>query len=484
MRRRQGIVEKFSTFLAIQDGTGYSTSRWETEPKLGRNIKNGVEVHPAKDTGLWAQHWLQQALAEPLKPLAKGHISAYLEEACYYIATTTARKFTQLEWRDCFQVARIAAANPAKLFKNYDTVKGASVSTYGQFQLSSIVLDTQISSGARSETGLLRSLTEKKLKDDLLTYGLLDPKLSRCVLAWQCFKEIYTPTKAKGGRHLEAPNTSQLESIAQRYSQLQTRLFSDLSSEPTMSASGIQSLLKICIEATRRTSGNLTMPSFDDPNAAAEPSTPPAFEALEAEAQNQEWQQIKEYLSAAFMALTPEEQIILKLWHGLELNQADIANILKIEQQYQLSRQIKRLHIYLLKNLAQWSTANLGTELQSEEISQKAKQMDIWLSPHCKEDIHIFLQEHLNRLTSVEVDLVRLTYIQELDLDQVADRSRISKVEVTSSLDQVTWQLQASLIQYLESSWQITLNGLSSTNKAIANFVKDWLTNSLYKNFR
>jgi len=72
MRRRQGIVEKFSTFLAIQDGTGYSTSRWETEPKLGRNIKNGVEVHPAKDTGLWAQHWLQQALAEPLKPLAKG----------------------------------------------------------------------------------------------------------------------------------------------------------------------------------------------------------------------------------------------------------------------------------------------------------------------------------------------------------------------------------------------------------------------------
>ncbi len=484
MRKRQTPLEIFSTFLKLPDRGNYGGT-WVAHQGLRNNL-NEIMVSEESEyrnysTSIWSQYWLQEARQELPKSLATLHLSAYLEETCYYIATTTARRFTNIgDWRDCFQIVRAEVANPIKLLKNYDVVKGSGISTYGQMQLKSILMDKYVAGGARSEAGLLRSLTEKRLRDALKDEGISGMQLESHILGWYCFKEIYTPTKAKGGRQLEMPTEEQYVAISQRYNQLRN----GQGIEPDVSSKQIQALLKRCVQAVRSEIKKVSSPlSLDDSESMPDL---PASETTEFETiadQTREWQEINAVLANSFMALSTEAQIVLKLCYGMDLNQGDVAKVFG-QEQYQISRQVQKWLAMLLESLMQWSAKNLEMMIAHEDIKQKTKQMQIWLAPYCQQPLHQFLLETFRQLPQADVDLVRLVYIQELDISSAAEKFGSSVNGVTVRLAQISLHLVESLQQHVETNWEINLKPIQSIDRKLGNLVKDWLEQWLYKAFR
>jgi hypothetical protein len=144
MRKPRTTIEKFSTFLDVQQYSSYNPT-WIGIPRLEQNTINKIEELGNKEEDSCAQYWLAQALQDCDRSLAPAHLSAYLEETCYRVAIALVRRVTQsnIDWRDCFQDARAAAAKPGKLFRSYDPTK-SSVSSYAQQRLDSAIKDAQI----------------------------------------------------------------------------------------------------------------------------------------------------------------------------------------------------------------------------------------------------------------------------------------------------------------------------------------------------
>jgi len=138
-------------------------------------------LDPEAKENFWTQYWLKEALKENPDQLAKGHLSAYLEETCYWTAITTAQKLTNsgFTWMDCFQIARAAAAEPMKFFAKYDSNR-SRFHTYSQLKLKTAILET-IRAGREkekySQAGLLRSLTKTLLKKSLEKAGIRESQL-------------------------------------------------------------------------------------------------------------------------------------------------------------------------------------------------------------------------------------------------------------------------------------------------------------------
>lgn len=233
MIRRQTVVEKFSTLLDAksEDSFGNLITRWKLIPSLENNMRLQMESYVDAGTQFWARYWLFEARKANPDPLAVQHLWAYLQEACYWAAKETCDQIHTFDMKrlDYLQIARVAAIDPVAIFKKYDDSKGTTLETYGQFQLSRAILEVVRKgkeAASYSDWGLLRALSKKALKVALQKAGINEPQLSRCLLAWQCFNEIYTPTRVR--RQLQPPNPKELAAFAELYNQSRFPQYSTL----------------------------------------------------------------------------------------------------------------------------------------------------------------------------------------------------------------------------------------------------------------
>ncbi len=207
MKKRESLVEKFSTFLNFNNSSDPRVNSWKINSRLANNMSRLCNLEPEAKEEFWAQYWLQEALKENSSQLALGHISAYLEETCYWIAITKEQKFVASDFTgmDYLQLVRASVAEPARLFAKYDPTR-SSLKTYAQLKLGNEIFEIMRMGREKikySDAGLLRSLTKKLLKESLQKAGVTDKQLLKYLLAWNCFKEIYTPTKPAGSQRLE-----------------------------------------------------------------------------------------------------------------------------------------------------------------------------------------------------------------------------------------------------------------------------------------
>ncbi len=479
MRKPRTTIEKFSTFLDVQQYSSYNPT-WISIPRLEQNTIAKIEELGNKEEDSWAQYWLAKALQDCDRSLASGHLSAYLEETCYRVAIALVRRVTQrnIDWRDCFQDARAAAAKPGKLFRSYDPTK-SSVSSYAQQRLDSAIKDAQIAIGARSKAGLLRSLTEKRLRENLEIYGIKEPKLAVYVLAWHCYVEIYAPTTSKRGQPLPWPTTEWLDKIAEHYNQLQP----SLGINSAITGEDILLLLEECALASRKRYANVVSPlSFTSQNESdpiQEVADPKTFEIIETIDQDRDCQRVRDFLISTFATLPSEAQVMLRLYHGLCLNQLDIANIMNLNgmsiSQSTVSRQISKWERQVLQDLVAWSVNNLNKCLNSELNHQLSKQLDIWLAPYCQDPLDRFLSLTMQQELLPESDLIRHTYIEREDPQKVAEQFTLTKTDVKAKVLQGLLTLQTKLKQHLEREWQIVPYSLDFVDQSIDEYIKDWL---------
>ncbi len=87
MRPRKDITDLFSTFVQFEADR---FSRWITDIRLRRNMEdclNQASTMPASKQ-VWALSWHQNWQNQTTQ-LAAKHLSAYLQEPCYWAAQKT-----------------------------------------------------------------------------------------------------------------------------------------------------------------------------------------------------------------------------------------------------------------------------------------------------------------------------------------------------------------------------------------------------------
>lgn len=480
MKKRRDIVEMFSTFIQIDDHYDAIGLGWAKSPRLASNMTKKIAAEAIANEEFWAQYWLKATLKDSqTKSSAREHLSAYLEEACYWTALKIHQQLAAYHLRrvDCFLMLREVAANPVKLFKNYD-YKSSSVKTYSQFPLKSAVLD-QVRKGRELDKytwpALLRAVTKKRLKESLHKANIKEPEMSQCLLAWQCFRDKYVPIKAVGSKQLQPPDRAQMEAIANHYNQQHNP-------QKSTTAQEIQKLLELCVQVIQDSSKTSFL-SIDD--CIYEPALMSEDPIEEQDAVESEYHQVNQVLSQAFAALPEEAQTLLNLWYGLGMTQSDLALVLGIAQQYQVSRMVGKHKQLLLKPLAEWSKETLQITLNSQQLGEMGKQLDGWLEEHCAAPFRKVLKAAIFQPSiHPEIELLRLMFGQNLKPEQVANELHIKEADIKLRMNRVKQSLQSSLKSYVDNTVQISLTPCKSVDKSTANFVEFYLHKAPYATFK
>ncbi|MDX2215016.1 MAG: sigma-70 family RNA polymerase sigma factor [Oculatellaceae cyanobacterium bins.114] len=371
-------------------------SGWLSDPRLERNMKaNLQQPNPAvKELSefVWALYWHERWRKSPQSPAA-SHLSAYLQESCYWAAYKMINRFTSTPYKlsDCFQ---IAIADLPKILNRFSAAQGSSLKAYASAAFGTAIRDTlrqRQEADICSDWGLLRKLSQKRFVDALGMAGLPNSKISQYSLAWLCFKTIYIPSKGTATRQLSRPDRATWEAIADLYNGDRLQL-----KDPGVACSPemMEQWLKFCADRARAylyppaLSLNAPKPGLDDgelqddlPDPTGEAPLNLLMAAEEAEVRDSQREQINAVLLNALQTTDPEAQQLLQLYYGDELTQLHIAQQLGIKQ-YAVSRRLSKTREILLLALASWSQQVLHISLSSDVVSHMNDVLEEWLYNH------------------------------------------------------------------------------------------------------
>ncbi|MBI4784562.1 MAG: sigma-70 family RNA polymerase sigma factor [Oscillatoriophycideae cyanobacterium NC_groundwater_1537_Pr4_S-0.65um_50_18] len=388
MRTRQGLLEIFSTFLQFKaDAFG----GWVIEPKLRRSMQACISQLPQEESELfWAMYW-HQIWQTSANALAADHLTAYLQEVCYWTARKLALKLAgNHSIADFFQTA---IARIDKVFKNFNPQFNSSLKSYAELVLSGAIknhVEKQQEVGICTDWALLHRTSHKRLVEALQFSGESPDTIARYVLAWNCFKELYVPS-ANTTHRLEKPSPDIWQAIAQVYNAEQ---LSQLSSTQICSPENLEKWLLACAKAVRRflyptkvsihtpTPGQETGELLDYlPSNLQESLLAEAIAQEETEIRETQSIQINQVLATAVTQLDTEAQTLLHLYYQQRLTQQQIAQHLGVKQ-YTVSRQLNRLRKTLLLELAQWSQQALHISLTSSVLESMSNAIEEWLNAY------------------------------------------------------------------------------------------------------
>ncbi|MGB3654137.1 MAG: sigma-70 family RNA polymerase sigma factor [Rivularia sp. (in: cyanobacteria)] len=388
MQARQGIVEIFSTFIEFDVDR---FSGWITDPKLRRSIKQSVErsSNDESDT-FWVLYWYK-VWHDSSSSVALAHLSAYLQETCYWSARKFALNFkSDSTFPDYFQ---IAIAHLAKILKSFNPEYSSHLKSYAELAFKRIIKDQlrlRRETDICSDVALLHKISRKRLVKSLQNMGLNTTSIESYVLAWECFKELYTSDNKKI-RQLTKPDARTWEAIKNLYN---TERLSQLSSSDSVDWQTIEKWLLSSASSVR----NFLYPkviSADSPLKEGEASTlldilPGDGEtSLMAEIIKQEetaniglqQHQLNIVLQQAITALDAESQQLLQAYYGQQLTQKEIAAQLNIKQ-YTVSRHLTSIKKSLLLTLIQWSQSTLHISPKSDVIDAINTSLEEWFQFH------------------------------------------------------------------------------------------------------
>ena len=421
MKKREGIIQQFSTFLSLRNDNKNFNLIWKSEIYLERNISFLVQSEPNAKEEYWARHFLKtirelskQELFEKKEnlsisissseKLAEAHLCAYLQEACLWAARRSSQRFKFIQHKypleEYFQIANSAIYPPAKLFKSFNfdyhqtNIEGYTKTAVIRF-ISNTIYQKELE-GKRekfSNYGLLKDLSKKEMQEALTIKGINQNRVSLYCLAWQCLEQIYQPNQRQGNRSLEIPSAELFQEIASLYNE-QCNQLGFL--EAPASKDKIKEILEFCIQAARdyRTKHFLPLENYEN-------LTDSQHTVLDNLIQEEEWQQVNSLVSSLFSAIPETGQIMLILWLGLNLTQTEMVVVLKnkypeIQKQYQVARQLARYNKILLKEFI-----NKSQKIYPEICLNEEKDIEI-----IKQSLDECLQVHCQQLCKYILDKI------------------------------------------------------------------------------
>jgi RNA polymerase sigma factor (sigma-70 family) len=386
MRSRQDPLETFSTFLQFE---GDRASTWATDARLRRRMQKCLES-ASGSLNFWALYWFK-IWQEKGDRGAVDHLTAYLQETCYWSAHKMLLNFAAVQYTlpDCFQVAIVKVE---KILQNFNAQQGFNLQNYASAIFSSTIRDTL---RQRQEVdictnwALLRKVSQKRLVESLENAGLSTETIAAYVLAWNCFKTLYVPTQATGTRKLPRPDDQTWTTIAQEYNKNREAL---LEATPTL----IEKWLIACANAARNylnptlVSINTPKPGYDSGELLDDVPESPRESLIadlitEEERQERQAQRsnLNQVLETAIAQLDEELRSILLLYYAENCTQQQMATRLNIKQ-YTISRRLTKAKEQLLKSLATWSQETLHISLTPALLQSMSAVLEDWLQTHYK----------------------------------------------------------------------------------------------------
>jgi RNA polymerase sigma factor (sigma-70 family) len=392
MRTRQGITDIFSTFLVFDSDR---STGWASDGKLRRSLlrKQSELSQPENSPNYWVAYWYKQWQSEPAD-LAQGHLSAYLQEVCYWAAqkTTHSVRATQYTLSDFFQ---LAIARVDKVLKGYKPDAGFKLNSYASAVFSSELKEMLRQQGEIdicTNWRLLRKITQKRLTEALRNAGQGTETIERYIFAWKCFLEQYVPQQATGTRKLPKPEPETWAAIAQQFNSSRHSRLSHPGKE-----SNPESIEKWMIESAKAARNymypgvdSINQPQGSDEGSREIQDTLPSEQetalehiiAVEEERDRTLQQsQIYDVLVAAIGELETEFTEILESYYRQGQTQQQIAQQLNIEQ-YKVSRRLKKAREKLLIKLATWCRETLHISLNSTVLDYISTVMEEWLKTY------------------------------------------------------------------------------------------------------
>jgi RNA polymerase sigma factor (sigma-70 family) len=389
MQPRQDVIEIFSTFLRLESDR---VTGWIADRRLQRSMAAAIQVTdvPTASPQLWALHWHH---SWQTSPLAAAHLSAYLQETCYWVAAKMARNQRQVSWvADLFQVAILRVP---KLLQNFNPQYSASLKKYAELGFENSLKDwlrVQQQVEVCSDWALLYRLSRKRLGSALQGAGWSPVQIGQATLAWDCFQEL-TAVNQTGINALGRPNDSTWQAIALAYN---TERFSQAGAAAS-NPEQIEQWLLTCARLVRQ----FLKPgivSADAPRLGQEsgsqmddlvdenPSPIGLLLQQEEDATRQQYLgQLQRVLSEALTTLSPPEIALLQQYYRDHLTQTDIAHQQSVPQ-YQVSRDLKRIRKAMLKKVAQWSQETLHIPPSASVVDAMSTTVEEWLRVNFKGD--------------------------------------------------------------------------------------------------
>ncbi|MBD2437569.1 sigma-70 family RNA polymerase sigma factor [Nostoc sp. FACHB-110] len=381
MQPRQSIIEIFSTFVQF-DGDRFS--RWAAEARLRRSIQRCLQQIPQENSEyFWVLYWYKFWQEPAATSLATQHLTAYLQEPCYWTSQKTCAGFasSQFKLSDCFQ---IAIAQVERVLKGFNPAQSSSFKNYA-----SLIFGTAIRETLRqrqevdicSDWGLLRKTSQKRLEEALENAGLSPETIRAYTVAWTAFKTLYIPTKASNSRQLSRPDDTTWDAIAQSFNS---------QSSQSANAQNLEKWLLNAAKAVRKylypAPDSLNVSKGGDDGFELLDNLPGVQESLineivaqeEEQARNSQREEISQVLQTAIAQLETQIQQILQLYYAQQLNQDAIAKQLDIKQ-YTVSRRLTKAKEVLLRSLANWCQDSLHISVTSDLLKSMSAVMEEWL---------------------------------------------------------------------------------------------------------
>lgn len=391
MRPRHDLTETFSSFVQFEADR---FRRWASDPRLKRSMQQRRDqaTTASAPPRFWVLYWHKQWQEQP-QSIAKAHLLAYLQEACYWVAYKAGTSFTSTQYgvADCFQMA---IAHLDKVLKGFNAEQGFALKSYASAAFSSLIRDRlrqRQEVDICTDWSLLRKVSQKRLVAALTEQGLGETDIERHLLVWRAYQLIYVPTQSGSSRRLSAPDAATWEAITQQANADRSSL-----TEPgaSFSPAQIESQIAIAAKAVRSylypsavsmnaiVAGQDSSEYIDSFTDADQTSPIKAMIASEEQSQRTTQQtQLSAVLKDAIAQLKPQSQKLLTLYYQKGATQREIATELGLKQ-YAISRALARIKKVLITTLAEWSKATLHIPPSPDVLKHTSAALEEWLVTH------------------------------------------------------------------------------------------------------
>lgn len=486
--RRQTCEAKFCSFLRFEPNSSITKTQWLKDHQLARNFNN--QFHSTPETAI-LQHLQTTLQHHPENTLAFKHLCAYLQEPCYWVAYWFIRRYSlpnqfHSSLDHLIQVFKIAEAETLNRDKLVHRLRQhnpqrSQLKTYVQKWLKSAIADAiyaEYRIAKYSDWGLLKNSSATALRKALSQQGYTQEQIQNYQTAVEYFKSVNAKNQ---------PDAQELEVIVTLYNQ---------QSNLELTTKQLKQWLDDCIQALRQyeqqkcphhyaSSLSVTESNQEEETSFSQSKvsiTPQSELDNSLTASSEEF---KPFLEEALTHLTLEENHILFLHYGLNLQQSEIATLKKVNQS-SISRKINQLH----KKLAQLVTKPI-IEKKEMNLNYKTLPKDAvimmrdWLEAYFKQPIFEQLAEVFQlQLNEFNQTCLRLIYggnydgNQPYSLEEVAQKLNFPIEQLETNLTQSKQILEQGVVTMLPEK---EMNSLVIKQQKISDLVEEWLReNAIY----
>lgn len=486
--------------LLQEDPSGYPHIDWIVDMRLERNVQQIQKKVPHITEVDLIRLLFSSLKSNPEDVLINRHLIAFTSRSTSSVVFRIKSELENLNriqgdsktfYKDLYQLAIEVTLRPAEFYRSFDSERVQreywlpTLKSYIKRRMEGLLCDKirtmeGMRTYRRSDLGLASRSSGKQTLEALQFIGLGEPERSQYLLVWKSFQDV------RGQSQESAPQSEIFIQTAARYNQLRLNLPLSAEQSSDLDAAEVEVWLKQTGVAIRR---YLDRPrEFLDEEIASQSGegSVSKLEQLVDSVSTQEGnllvggevqpdaRVIKQYIKQQLDEQQPERDQLLLLKHGLKMGQEQLGGEFN-KHQSTVSRNYKKQLALLLEVLNRWAIDEQGESLDSETLTVMKAYLIEQLNEYYFELIDIYFINCFNTFERSVQEMLRLHYLNELEVSIIAQTLEISIEQLLETLHTKTQFLVWQVLELIESRIQHAFVPQGPAQVQLAIFTEDWL---------